>query len=40
MRSLLVELLYVVPTAMAVTFMLWVLVNLFMQSLRRQSHRR
>ena len=40
MRSLIVELLYTIPTAMAVTFMLWVFTNLCIQSFRRPSHRR
>ena len=40
MRSLLVLLAYLIPTVLAVSFMLWVFWNLCMQSLRRPGHRR
>ncbi|HXR40220.1 MAG TPA: hypothetical protein VN776_14065 [Terracidiphilus sp.] len=40
MRSLLVELAYLIPTSLAVSFMLWVLWNFFLQSLRRPHRRR
>jgi hypothetical protein len=40
MRSLLVLLAYLIPAALAVTFLLWVFWNLCLQSFRRPSHRR
>jgi len=40
MRSLLVLLAYLVPTGLAVSFMMWVFFNLCRQSLRRPAHRR
>ncbi len=40
MRSLFVGLAYFIPTALAVTFMLWVFWNFCKQSMRRQRRRR
>lgn len=39
MRDLLVVLAFLIPTALAVAFMLWVLWNLCLQSLRRPGNK-
>jgi hypothetical protein len=37
MHNLVIGLIFLIPTSLAVTFMLWVFWNLFKQSLRKPS---